>query len=971
MHTVNLKSRAALAAAAACFAFLAAAALLHRRRRRGISPTSPRRVEERRSRRARRACEEEEKPQGRFKRVLADNSYSPFKHLRRQGADQAVDGHPDEAKPQLQESSQKMHPFEDEITSLLDNPTRYSTFCNFTPSSQCPGMSNSYNWVNTKAQLEHLAGLLGEEKAFGVDTEQHSFRSFLGYTALVQISTQNEDYLIDTIALHDVMGILQPVFASPSICKIFHGADNDVLWLQRDFHIYVVNMFDTAKACEVLSKPQKSLAYLLELYCGVTTDKTLQREDWRLRPLTAEMIEYARCDAHYLLNISNCLASELHAKSCDSPDGKINFFLEASRRSNMVCMQLYTKEIECRPGASSAASILSRNVQTHGLDSKKSSEVKDLVRKICAWRDLMARMHDESLRYILSDQAIAALAVRVPKGRTDMCAVIAETEPSASTMHPSLSSPSPVVVAHIEELCYLIEDTTVSMDNLFTTLLGKYKEPSGLCRLSVYNYNLVSQLSLKQTNIFAFASSGEKLSTTPPNKKASRESFIKKFSCKSPVYHNCRIYASDGRLLCYCDRKKLEWYIQRDLAKLVEDNPPGIMLLFEPKGRPEDEDNEFYIQSKKNICVGCGEKSHYIRYRIIPSCYRMHFPEHLKSHRSHDIVLLCVDCHEIAHSAAEKYKRRLAEELGIPLFVQKIVNSGDRSLITDASVSEDKLNEKGVSPLLLRTAAMALLRHGSTMPSKRCEELMQIVKSYYGGRDVTSEDLEMALLVGMSPNERRRLEKKKGYPHSFRAQTENIIRKSSNKAILEDMGDDSKNRHTLSEQVSEDGNGSSGQQDADGTGCNSQAEDLTVSQRSASLSISMDDSTCDPNKEKLGSDGMQRSSSGTQANGHLDEDPVSSDNSSQAISKNADKKISLLGHGHHGKQVVELLLANGGEEAVHQFCQRWRHVFVEAVHPRYLPSGWNIKHRASSVQWKKGFWRLQCVQTIQPRASAC
>lgn len=63
----------------------------------------------------------------------------------------------------------------------------------------------------------------------------------------------------------------------------------------------------------------------------------------------------------------------------DSPDGKINFFLEASRRSNMVCMQLYTKEIECRPGASSAASILSRNVQTHGLDSKKSSEVKVLV----------------------------------------------------------------------------------------------------------------------------------------------------------------------------------------------------------------------------------------------------------------------------------------------------------------------------------------------------------------------------------------------------------------------------------------------------------------------------------------------------------------------------------------------------------------------------------------------------------------
>lgn len=43
-------------------------------------------------------------------------------------------------------------------------------------------------------------------------------------------------------------------------------------------------------------------------------------------------------------------------------------------------------------------------------------------------------------------------------------------------------------------------------------------------------------------------------------------------------------------------------YLRRDLAKLVDENPPAIMLLFEPKGRPEDEGNDFYIQSKKNMC---------------------------------------------------------------------------------------------------------------------------------------------------------------------------------------------------------------------------------------------------------------------------------------------------------------------------------------------------------------------------------
>jgi cobalt/nickel-transporting P-type ATPase D len=48
-------------------------------------------------------------------------------------------------------------------------------------------MSASYNWVDTEVQLEQLARLLSEERAFAVDTEQHSIRSFLGYTALIQV----------------------------------------------------------------------------------------------------------------------------------------------------------------------------------------------------------------------------------------------------------------------------------------------------------------------------------------------------------------------------------------------------------------------------------------------------------------------------------------------------------------------------------------------------------------------------------------------------------------------------------------------------------------------------------------------------------------------------------------------------------------------------------------------------------------
>lgn len=106
MPTANLRSRAAAAAAAAaCLAALAVAALLHRRRRRGRAraPASPGLLGGRRGRRPRRACEEEEKPQARFRRVVADNSYSAFKHLRRQGAGPVGSGHHgSEAQPTSQ-----------------------------------------------------------------------------------------------------------------------------------------------------------------------------------------------------------------------------------------------------------------------------------------------------------------------------------------------------------------------------------------------------------------------------------------------------------------------------------------------------------------------------------------------------------------------------------------------------------------------------------------------------------------------------------------------------------------------------------------------------------------------------------------------------------------------------------------------------------------------------------------------------
>ncbi|XP_020540579.1 protein RRP6-like 3 isoform X2 [Jatropha curcas] len=857
----------------------------------------------------------DQKPQFGFKRVLADNSFSEFKHLKLHNSSN--------------DNSSNLHPYEREITALIEN---YRFEFDIYSNMKLKEMDNVYVWIETESQLKELADFLSKEKVFAVDTEQHSLRSFLGFTALVQISTQEEDYLVDTIALHDAMGILRPVFADPSICKVFHGADNDVLWLQRDFHIYVVNLFDTAKACEVLSKPQKSLAYLLETYCGVSTNKLLQREDWRQRPLSAEMLQYARTDAHYLLYIAGCLIAELKQDN----DGSLNSIVEVCRRSNMICLQLYNKEVEDFPGESAASSICFRHLNGQG-GSSVSCEMQGLVRRLCTWRDLMARVHDESLRYVLSDQAIVSLADKFPTNPKEIYDTISQADMNLNPVNFnfSVSSPSPVVCSHLDDFCFLIQDKGNNPDDMFSALLQKCLGQKGSCPLSAYNYALLVTRGLRQKNSSVSKKNGFKNSKQVA-RKASRDLFVQKFSCKAPVYHNCRIYANDGRLLCYCDRRKLEWYLQRELAKLIEDEPPAIMLLFEPKGRPEDEGNGFYIQSKKNICVGCGEGNHYLRYRIIPSCYRMHFPEHLKSHRSHDIVLLCVDCHEIAHAAAEKHKRKVVAEFGIPLFVRKVVDSKEAPVIPDPSSSVMNDEEAGVSPLQLRIAAMALLRHGSRMPLERREELMQIVKQYYGRREISEEDLERALLVGMSPHERRRFEKKRGLSskHSLGNILPNNKQMNNVVSVVKSTIENTPKIDTLGgSQTTED-------QDYFTTA----VTDTTVCSDLQSATIYKDTNSDDTeisDEKEIHTGNVDDNCEGSPPKEIVDSNYPRHNGS--ALPKNS--KLSLLGHGPHGKQVVDHILKEYGEEGIREFCQRWRQVFVEATHPRFLPAGWDIMHR--------------------------
>ena len=74
--------------------------------------------------------------------------------------------------------------------------------------------------VNTIEKLSKLLEVLKQVEVFAVDLEHHSFRSFQGIVCLMQISTHEQDYLVDTLELRSQLPLLNEVFTDPKILKV-------------------------------------------------------------------------------------------------------------------------------------------------------------------------------------------------------------------------------------------------------------------------------------------------------------------------------------------------------------------------------------------------------------------------------------------------------------------------------------------------------------------------------------------------------------------------------------------------------------------------------------------------------------------------------------------------------------------------------------------------------------------------------
>jgi len=259
----------------------------------------------------------------------------------------------------------------------------------------------AFTLIETSESLAGCITRLAAAPAIAVDTEADSLHSYWHRTCLLQISCDDDDFVVDPLAVDPRP--LASIFANPSIEKIMHAAENDVRVMKRDFDFRFAGLFDTMVAARVLAYPRWGLADLLRDAFGVELDKQYQRADWAQRPLPAAALRYAAEDTHYLPALRRKLGAEL-------------------------CQQHRVEEAEEEFARLAETPPAERGFDTDGFWRVKGAydldpAARPRLRELYRLRDELARQANRPPFRIMPDTALIALARAAPKTQAELDAL--------------------------------------------------------------------------------------------------------------------------------------------------------------------------------------------------------------------------------------------------------------------------------------------------------------------------------------------------------------------------------------------------------------------------------------------------------------------------------------------------------------------------------------------------------------------
>ena len=253
--------------------------------------------------------------------------------------------------------------------------------------------------IDNKRDLQHLVESLQSQKRIAFDTESNSLHAYRGRTCLIQLSTPDQDILIDPLAIDDISA-LADIFANPEIEKVFHAAEFDLICLKQDFDFDVYPVFDTMAAARVCAYTRIGLSHMLADLLGVRHSKSHQTADWAKRPLPKSQQLYAQRDTHYLLQLRDSLHQEL---------------LQAGRLEEA---HEYFADV-------TTFALKSQEFDPDGFwdlyrPNSLTSQQMAVLRELYILRDELAQMYDFPSQRLISNKALLSMAKASPRQRKQL-----------------------------------------------------------------------------------------------------------------------------------------------------------------------------------------------------------------------------------------------------------------------------------------------------------------------------------------------------------------------------------------------------------------------------------------------------------------------------------------------------------------------------------------------------------------------
>lgn len=153
------------------------------------------------------------------------------------------------------------------------------------------------------------ARTLEQAREVAVDLEADAMHAFRARLCFLQLGTDSDVFLFDTLAPGVEASLLAPLLADPDRTKFFHAAQGDLQYL-AEVGIRVQGLFDTHRAATLLGWPKVGLADLARERLGVELPKEHQQSDFSLRPLPPGMRDYIANDVRYLCELGRQVREE-------------------------------------------------------------------------------------------------------------------------------------------------------------------------------------------------------------------------------------------------------------------------------------------------------------------------------------------------------------------------------------------------------------------------------------------------------------------------------------------------------------------------------------------------------------------------------------------------------------------------------------------------------------------------------------